>query len=79
MINAATLAFLNAPMEGIICAVAVGRRVGAELVVDPLEEEEVEATGCFAFLVTRHLDHQGTTPPNCKRRKTLRIGSMRWI
>jgi len=27
---------------------------------DPSEEEE-EATGCFAFLVTRNLGHQGTT------------------
>ena len=49
-------------MKGIICSVAVGRRVGGELVVDPLEEEEgVEATGCFVFLVTQHLDHQRTT------------------
>ena len=65
MINAATLAFLNAgsvPMKGIICAVPVGRRVGGELVVDPSEEEvEVEATGCFAFLVTRKVGHQETT------------------
>ena len=66
MINAATLAFLNAgsvPMKGIICAVPVGRRVGGELVVDPSEEVEVEveATGCFAFLVTRKLGHQETT------------------
>ena len=65
MINAATLAFLNAgsvPMKGIVCAVPVGRRVGGELVVDPSEEEvEVEATGCFAFLVTRKLGHQEVT------------------
>jgi len=65
MINAATLAFLDAgsvPMKGIICAVAVGRRVGGELVVDPSEDEdEVEAAGCFAFLVTRNLGNQGTT------------------
>jgi hypothetical protein len=48
--------------EGIICAVAVGRRVGGELVVDPSgEEEEVEAAGCFGFLVTRNLGHQETT------------------
>ncbi|KIK02621.1 hypothetical protein K443DRAFT_677466 [Laccaria amethystina LaAM-08-1] len=63
MINAATLAFLNAgsvPMNGIICAVAVGRRVGGELAVDPSEEEE-DATGCFAFFVTRKLGHPGTT------------------
>lgn len=63
MINAATLAFLNAgsvPMKGIVCAVAVGRTVGGELVVDP-SEEEVEAAGCFAFLVTRNLGHQETT------------------
>jgi exosome complex component RRP46 len=64
MINAATLAFLNAgsvPMQGIICAVAVGRRVGGELVVDPSgEEEEVEAAGCFAFFVTHNLSHQET-------------------
>ncbi|EDR06501.1 uncharacterized protein LACBIDRAFT_299954 [Laccaria bicolor S238N-H82] len=65
MINAATLAFLNAgsiPMKGIICAMPVGRRVGGELVVDPSEEEvEVEATGCFAFLVTQNLGHQEMT------------------
>jgi len=49
-------------VKGTICAVAVGRRVGGELVVDSSEvEEEVEATGCFAFLVTRNSGHQGTT------------------
>ena len=65
MINAAAVAFLNAgsvPLNGIICAVAVVRKMGRELAVDSSEDkEEVEATGCFAFLVTRDLHHHGTT------------------
>ena len=66
MINAVTVAFLNAgsvPLNGIICSVAVVRRMGGELVVDPWEkEEEVVVTECFAFLVTRDsVVHQGTT------------------
>ena len=59
IINASTLALLNAgsiPMQGVVCAVAVGRRRGdGVLIVDP--DEKVEAVGkvldvhgCFAFM-----------------------------
>jgi len=55
MINASSLAFLNAssvPMRGLVSAVAVGRLSGGQLVVDPSEEEAVslEAGGTFAFI-----------------------------
>jgi exosome complex component RRP46 len=55
MINASSLAFLNAgsvPIRGVVCAVAIGRLPEIGLVVDPSEEEctELNAAGCFAFL-----------------------------
>jgi len=59
IINASTLAILNAgsmPMQGVVCAVAVGRRRGDRLlIVDPDEKEEavgkvLDIHGCFAFM-----------------------------
>ncbi|PPR01378.1 hypothetical protein CVT24_006216 [Panaeolus cyanescens] len=55
MINASTMALLDAasvPMRGIVFGVAIGRLPGGILVVDPGEEEveNLEASGCFAFL-----------------------------
>jgi exosome complex component RRP46 len=54
MINASTLAFLNAssvPMRAAVAAVAVSRTCQGALVVDPSDEEleESKGLGCFAF------------------------------
>jgi exosome complex component RRP46 len=55
-VNAGMLALMNAgsvPLKGVICAVAVGRRLSdGVLVLDPGEDEEegLSAGGCFAFL-----------------------------
>lgn len=54
-VNAGTAALLSAgsvPMRGVVCAIAVGRLKGENgaLVVDPSEEEELDASGCFAFI-----------------------------
>lgn len=53
-VNAGTAALVSAgsvPMRGVVCAIAVGRLKGTgALVVDPSEEEELDATGCFAFM-----------------------------
>jgi exosome complex component RRP46 len=55
-VNAGMLALINAgsvPLKGVVCTVAVGRRLGdSVLVLDPGEEEEagLSASGCFAFL-----------------------------
>ncbi|TEB32738.1 hypothetical protein FA13DRAFT_1731243 [Coprinellus micaceus] len=56
MINASTLALLNAgsvPMRGAVCAIAVGKAQGGELLVDPEEDrtDELVQGGCFAFMV----------------------------
>ena len=56
MINASTLALLNAgsvPMRGTVCAIAVGKVQGGELLVDPEEDRtgELVQGGCFAFMV----------------------------
>jgi exosome complex component RRP46 len=60
VINAGTLALLNAgsvPMKGVVCAVAVGRRkVDGVVVVDPEDEEELTASGCFAYLLGSGVD-----------------------
>ncbi len=64
MINASTLAFLNAasiPMKGIVCAVTVGRLASSkQFIVDPSGEEAVllDAGGCFAFLFADGLDER---------------------
>ncbi|THU79494.1 hypothetical protein K435DRAFT_768693 [Dendrothele bispora CBS 962.96] len=55
MVNASTLAFLNAssvPLRGVVCAVSVGMSRGGKLIVNPEEEGEgnFSASGCFAFL-----------------------------
>jgi exosome complex component RRP46 len=54
-VNAGMLALMNAgsvPLKGVICAVALGRRLDdGVLVVDPGEDErDLSACGCFAFL-----------------------------
>ncbi|KAI0046402.1 ribosomal protein S5 domain 2-like protein [Auriscalpium vulgare] len=66
MVNAATLALLNAgsvPMAGVVCAVAVARvRPSAAgvsspaLVLDPTEDELAasDGGGCFAFIFAAH-------------------------
>ena len=54
--NAGMLALMNAgsvPLKGVVCAVAIGRRlVDSMLVLDPDKEEEADLSesGCFAFL-----------------------------
>ncbi|KAJ7268057.1 hypothetical protein C8J57DRAFT_1131706 [Mycena rebaudengoi] len=58
MINASTLALLSAgsiPMKGVVCAVAVGR-IKSTLVIDPSDDEQLDASGCFAFLFGNGLD-----------------------
>ncbi|KAH6897934.1 exosome component Rrp46 [Coprinopsis sp. MPI-PUGE-AT-0042] len=55
MINAATLALLNAgsiPMRGVVCAIAIGRTKDDTVLVDPLSEEDASLMegGCFAFM-----------------------------
>lgn len=58
LINSSALALLNAgsiPMQGVVCAVAVGRRRSdAALIADPDEQYEaaasLDAHGCFAFM-----------------------------
>lgn len=73
MINAATIALLNAgsiPMRGVITAVSVGRLVNGkgkekssvvELVVDPSPGEEpyLQGGGCFAFMSATGLGSDG--------------------
>ncbi|KAF5380372.1 hypothetical protein D9615_004508 [Tricholomella constricta] len=68
VVNAGTLALLNAgsvPMRGVVCAVAVGRRVAdAGLVVDPEEGDgALDTEGCFAFMFTR--DGAGEMQKKC--------------
>ncbi|KAK0455488.1 exosome component Rrp46 [Desarmillaria tabescens] len=64
MINASTLAFLNAtsiPMKGLVCAVTVGRLASSkQFIVDPSSEEAtlLDAGGCFAFLFADGLDER---------------------
>ncbi|KAG7446573.1 uncharacterized protein BT62DRAFT_932008 [Guyanagaster necrorhizus] len=64
MINASTLAFLNAasiPMKGIVCAVTVGRLASSkQFVIDPSSEEAalLDAGGCFAFLFADGLEER---------------------
>ena len=61
MINASTLAFLNAssvPMRAAVAAVAVSRTRQGALVVDPSDEEleESKGLGCFAFMFGGGID-----------------------
>lgn len=52
-LNAATCAFLSAgsvPMSGIVVAVSVGRVTNGQLVLDPAEDRDLTASGCFAFM-----------------------------
>jgi len=63
MINASTLAFLNAssvPMRGIVTAAAVARNRQGFLIADPsdAELEESSGMGCFSFMFS---DETGST------------------
>lgn len=53
MINASTVALINAavPMRGVVCAVSMGySNITKGLVLDPGEEDKLNASGCFAFM-----------------------------
>jgi len=62
LINASSLAFVNAssvPMQGVVCAVAVGRHGSSRaIILDPSDEElfTLDASGVFAYLFSG-IDH----------------------
>lgn len=71
-VNAGTAALVSAgsvPMRGVVCAIAVGRLKGSgALVVDPSEEEQLDATGCFAFMFADSASGEKTSEsiPGCE-------------
>lgn len=63
MVNASSLALLKAgsvPMNGVVCAVAIGKSSCGSFVVDPSEEENLDAGGCFAFLFADEVGLSGS-------------------
>ena len=72
LVNASTAALLSAssvPMNGVVCAVAIGRVANPKasqstLILDPSEAElpPLAGGGCFAFLISSTLTSQNKNP-----------------